>query len=90
MRQADYLASFMDKEFADFFARAIFKSTSEFSKLIPILKENLGQQEYEKYSRPIMKLTQELTQEILFEIFDEHPDIDAKIKLILEKYGKLP
>jgi hypothetical protein len=80
----------VDKEFAEFFARAIFKNTSEFSKLIPIMKENLTPQEYEKYSRPIMKMTQGLTQEILFEVFDEHPDVDAKIKLTLEKYGRLP
>lgn len=80
----------MDKELAEFVARIAFKNSSELSRLIPVMKDNLGQDEYEKYAKSIAKITGLVGTEILLNIFDEHPDIDTKFKNIVRKYGKLP
>lgn len=80
----------MNKETAEFVARVAFKNASELSKLVPILKDNLAPDEYEKIAKSIAKISGLVAKEILFDIFDEHPDIDANLKNTIEKYGKLP
>jgi fibrillarin-like rRNA methylase len=80
----------MNKETAEFVARVAFKNASELSKLVPILKDTLAPDEYEKIATSIAKISGLVAKEILFDIFDEHPDIDANLKNTIEKYGKLP
>lgn len=80
----------MDNELAEFIARVAFKNSSELSKLIPLLKDHLEQDEYEQYAKTISKITGLVSTEIILKIFDEHPDIDAKFKETIQKYGKLP
>ena len=80
----------MNKDLAEYVATISFKSASEFGRLLPILKENLPESEYEPLRKAIAKISADIGAEILLKIFKEHPDIDAHIKKTIEQYGKIP
>lgn len=80
----------MNKDLADFVARIAFKNASELSKLIPLLADNLDEDEAKKFTTTITKVAELISTDILFKIYDEHPDIHAGFKKTMENYGKLP
>lgn len=80
----------MNKDLADFVARVAFKNASELSKLIPLLMDNLDEVEAKKFTTAITKIAELISTDVLFKIYDEHPDIHADFKKTMEMYGKLP
>lgn len=80
----------MNKDLADFVARVAFKNASELSKLIPLLMDNLDEVEAKKFTTALTKIAELISTDVLFKIYDEHPDIHADFKKTMEMYGKLP
>lgn len=80
----------MDKNLANYVACVAFKSASELIRLLPILKENIPESEYEYFKTAIAKASFEIGNNVLLKIFSEHPDVDADIKRIIDCYGKIP
>lgn len=80
----------MNKDLADFVARIAFKNASELSKLIPLLMDNLDEAEAKKFTTALTKIAELISTDVLFKIYDEHPDIHADFKKTMEMYGKLP
>ncbi len=80
----------MDKKLAEYVAGVAFKSSSSLSRLIPVLKENLDENEYEEFRKAITKSVSIVGTEILFKIFNDYPEIDKCFKETIERYGRLP
>lgn len=80
----------MDKQLAEYVAHISIRSASEMSRLIPILKVHLSEEEYEPLRKAITNISKNIAENILFKIYDEYPDLDNKLDGIIEKYGRLP
>ena len=80
----------MNREIAEHVASVAFKNAAELTRLIPLLKHHLSPEEYEPYRKSLTRVGAIVADEVLFKIFKEHPEIDAKIKATLEVFGKLP
>lgn len=80
----------MNIDLADFVARIAFKNASELSKLIPVLRQNLEEDDAKKYIEAITKIAELISTDVLFKIYDEHPVIHADFKKTMEMYGRLP
>ena len=80
----------MNKEIAEYVASIAFKNAAKFTRLIPLLKHHLSEEEYEPYRKSITRVGTIIADEVLLKIFAEHPDIDAKRKATLDTFGKLP
>ncbi|MDM3870360.1 hypothetical protein QSV34_03220 [Porticoccus sp. W117] len=80
----------MKKDLAEFVANIAFKNSSELSKLLPLLKEQLDQDEYGYYVQAFSEALNIISIKILLKLFEEHPEIDRNIKETIQKFGKLP
>lgn len=80
----------MNRDLAEFVARIAFKNSSELSRLVPILKKELDEKEFEIYANVIKKISQKIGSEILLKIFREYPDIEKSFEKAIKNYGTLP
>jgi len=80
----------MNRELSEFVARVAFKNASELSKLIPILKNSPDHEQAAELANAVTKIAELISTDILFKIYDEHPEIHTTLKKTIESYGKLP
>lgn len=79
----------MENDLAKHVATTIFKTTSQMTELIPLLKDHCDVAEYESYAKAIASVAALASAEILRKIFAEHPDIEREFDRKINKYGKL-
>ncbi|ACL03905.1 hypothetical protein Dalk_2212 [Desulfatibacillum aliphaticivorans] len=79
----------MDKEIAHHVAYEAFKASSRLGPLIPLLKENCDQEEYEMLAKKIASITGDIGIEILRYVFSIYPDIENEFDRQIQKNGKL-
>ncbi len=80
----------MEKEIAEYVSHVLVRSASETSRLMPILKRHLDEDEYVQYRDALVKISKTIATDLLFKIYAEHPEIDEKFDRIIEEYGRLP
>lgn len=79
----------MDKQIAHHVAYEAFKASSGLANLIPLLKENCDQEEYEMLAKKIASISGDIGIEILRYVFSIYPDIENEIDKKIRKYGML-
>ncbi len=81
----------MKKEVAEFVARVALKATSEFTGLIPLIKDLAeSEEEYEQFRKAMTAIARIASEEIMLPIFSEYPEIDDEIGNVIKEFGRLP
>ena len=81
----------MKTDVAEFVARVALKATSEFTGLIPVIKELAeSEEEYEQFRKALTAIAKIASEEIFLPIFSEHPEIDDVIGKTINDFGRLP
>ncbi len=78
----------MDKDLAKLVAITAFRSSSEISNLIPLLREKCEDSEYQIFVKAIARASGEIGQQLMFRVFVEHPDLEKEFDEMVKKYGR--
>lgn len=79
----------MNKEIAHHVAYEVFKISSRFNNLIPLLKDTCDDDEYELLSKKIAAISGDIGIELLGYVFTKYPDIEDEIDEKIKKYSML-
>ncbi len=78
----------MDIELARHFVRSLLKSSSEMTSLIPVLKENCDDEQYDYYGKTLAKISASITFDILNDIFSRFPELKTEVDEQVGKFGR--
>lgn len=67
----------MRRETAELIASAVRASSVALTGLLPVLEEDLTDQEFQVYKREIARLLTKMDTELIQRFAIEHPDVDA-------------
>jgi hypothetical protein len=78
----------MDQELGRHVLAVGFHSLSLLESLIPILKKNCDENEYNEYAKSIAMVSAEMTTAVFNKVFHEHPELETEVEQKIEKYGQ--
>lgn len=79
----------MHKEIAHHIAYESFRISAKLNNLIPLLKENCDNDEYEFLAKKIASISGDIGLELLDYVFSKYPDIKDEIDEKMQKYSML-
>lgn len=80
----------MDKLEAEYIARIAFKTGSEISKLIPIIKEIEDEELAAELISAIKNVITLITDDVLHKMYKIYPEIADEFDVIMSKFKRLP
>ena len=78
----------MDIKLARHLLRSAFRSSRELGELVPLLKEKLPPEEYERYARAIATTIASIQLDVVNLLTAEHPGLESELETSIAIYGK--
>ena len=78
----------MNIDLARHVVRAAFRSSRELSSLLPLLKEHLDANEYQRYARAIASAIAATQLEVVNAVTADHPALETEIEAQMSKYDR--
>jgi hypothetical protein len=79
----------MDRDLASHVIRMSFRSMSEITGLLPLLKAHCTHDEYVEYRNVIAGIAAEISRELMHKIFSLYPDLEDEVDQTIKKYDRL-
>jgi hypothetical protein len=79
----------MDRELAKHVVVTGFRSMSDVTELLPLLKEHCGEDEYSAYRSIITDVAGAIVTYIINPAFATHPELEQEIEAAVNKYLKI-
>ncbi len=81
----------MKKEAAEFVAHVTVKAASEFTNLIPLIKQFAdNEDEYQKYRKALTAIARVAAEDVLHPILAQNPDLKQWMDQTIAEFGRLP
>lgn len=81
----------MKKEAAEYVARVTVKAASEFTNLIPLIKEFAdSDEEYQQYRKALTVIARIAAEDIFHPVLEQNPDLQEKLDKTIAEFGRLP
>jgi hypothetical protein len=78
----------MDNEVAREVVRAVFRSSGELEKLLPVLKKECGAEDYKTYTRQVAMAIDGIHVALLDKVLKQFPELKAEIEKNLARTGR--
>ncbi len=78
----------MDIDLARHFIRSMMKASTEMTSLIPVLKENCSEDEYEYYGKTLAKISASISLDVINDIFSKFPELKEEVDEQITKYSR--
>lgn len=79
----------MDRELAQLIAKTAFRSGTDLTDMVPMLKEHCEDSEYQTFLRAIATASATIYLEIEKIIFAQYPELENEFGITIKKYGRL-